>query len=183
MAAECLEAWAHVQQYSPGFVFSPAEMTERPKGTMKACETGSWAALGAVASPSSSLFSQHFPLQLVGEAMEPGGKKRKGSVLNNAERLHVPRQATGRQLGAGWRSPLSQILRVSTLCANTSLGLCFYPLISSLQITARRSSPLCLRLSIMNNFSIPVPYIQPRVSNLTVGKGQQKIYFAKASYL
>lgn len=106
--------------------------------------------------------------------MESGGKKQKGSVLNNAKRLtlHVPRQATGRQLGAGWCSPLSQILRVNTLCANTSLGFCFYPLISSLQITAHRSSPLCLRLSIMNNFSIPVPYIQPRVSNLTVGKGQ-----------
>lgn len=29
--------------------------------------------------------------------MESGGKKQKGSVLNNAERLHVPRQATGRE--------------------------------------------------------------------------------------
>lgn len=113
--------------------------------------------------------------------MGSGGKKQKGSVLNNAERLtlHVPRQATGRQLGAGWRSPLSQILCVSTLCANTSLGLCFYPLLSSLQITAHRSSPLCLRLSIMNNFSIPVPYIQPRVSNLTVGKVSRKFILQK----
>lgn len=50
--------------------------------------------------------------------MGSGGKKQKGSVVNDAERftLHVPRQATGRQLGAGWRSPLSQVLHEHAVC-------------------------------------------------------------------
>lgn len=75
--------------------------------------------------------------------MRSGGKEQKGSVLNDAERLtlHVPRQATGRQLGAVWRSPLSQVFHEHAVC-KYKLRFVFLSTNLTLQIVAHGSSSL-----------------------------------------
>lgn len=100
--------------------------------------------------------------------MESGGKSRKVVVKQLAKRftLHVPRWATGRQPGAGWHSPLSQILHEHAVC-NSELRdvfLCTNLVPSNKNALLKFSVFLCRN---MNNFSISVPYTQPRVSDLS----------------